>query len=84
MLLSCRTEGGKIAIQFKSGWTTGICTGVEEGKCKLHFQDNIGWVWMNIHFDDEGTSGSYLCELGWEAYGESEENTWCILVPGDE
>ena len=32
MLLACRTEGGKIAIQFKSGWTTGICTGVEEGK----------------------------------------------------
>ena len=35
MLLACRTEGGKIAIQFKSGWTTGICTGVEEGKCMV-------------------------------------------------
>ena len=47
------------------------------------FKTIIGWVWMN-HFDDEGTSDSYLCQLGWEAYGESEENVWFILVPTED
>ena len=40
----------KLSIQFDSGWETEWYSGIEEGLCPLHYQDNVGWVWIGVKF----------------------------------
>ena len=72
-------QGLKLSIQFDSGWETGWYSGIEEGLCPLHYQDNIGWVWVGVKFQHKSGIHPRLCDLRHDLYGMDEQSSWCVI-----
>jgi hypothetical protein len=49
----------------KNGWYSVI----EEGLCPLHYQDNVGWVWVGVKFQHKSGIHPRLCNLRADWYG---------------